>query len=62
MAPLTIGLLLSTGWVLTEPSRGDPVALALVVATAVLMVKTKVSPMWWIAAGAIVGALRSGAN
>lgn len=57
MAPLTIGLLLATGWVLTEPARHHIGALALVVATVVLMLRTKVSPMWPIAAGAVVGAL-----
>lgn len=57
MAPLTIGLLLATGWVLTEPARLHVGAMALVLATVLLMLRTKVSPMWPIAAGAAVGAL-----
>ncbi|WP_425260131.1 chromate transporter [Rubrivivax sp. RP6-9] len=57
MAPLTIGLLLSTGWVLTEPGRHHAGALLLVAATVLLMLRTKISPMWPIAAGAVVGAL-----
>jgi chromate transporter len=57
MAPLTIGLLLATGWVLTEPARTHAGAMALVVGTVVLMLGTKISPMWPIAAGALVGAL-----
>ena len=57
MAPLTLGLLLSTGWVLTEPSRDSPYAIALAAATVVVMWRTRLSPMWMVAAGALVGAL-----
>jgi chromate transporter len=57
LAPLTIGLLLATGWVLTLPSLQRPWALLLVPATIVFMMKTKLSPLWMIAAGAVVGAL-----
>ena len=57
LAPLTIGLLLATGWVLTLPSLDHPMALLLVPATIVFMMKTQRSPLWMIAVGAIVGAL-----
>jgi len=57
LAPLTIGLLLATGWVLAGPAAGHPGAVALVVATVVVMMRTRLSPMWAVAAGAIVGAL-----
>jgi len=57
LAPLTIGLLLATGWVLANPLHAQPGALALVLATPVVMLRTKLSPMWPIAAGAVVGAL-----
>jgi len=57
MAPLTIGLLLATGWVLTEPARHHPGAIALVLATVAVMLRTRLSPMWLIALGAVVGAL-----
>jgi chromate transporter len=57
MAPLTLGLLLSTGWVLTEPLRGHGGADALVAGTVALMWRTRVSPLWPIAAGACAGAL-----
>ena len=56
LAPLTIGLLLATGWVLTLPSLGHPLALLLVPATVVFMLKTHRSPLWMIALGAAVGA------
>ena len=55
--PLTLGLLLSTGWVLTAPVRGEWVAGVLVLATVLLQVRSKLSPMWLIAGGAVVGAL-----
>jgi len=57
MAPLALGLLLATGWVLAEPSRGSIAAMGLVVATVVLAVRTRTSPIWFIAAGAVIGAL-----
>lgn len=57
MAPLTIGLLLATGWVLTEPARQHAGAILLVAATVVVMLRTRISPIWPIAAGAVLGAL-----
>lgn len=56
MAPLTIGLLLSTGWVLSEPARHHPGSTLLVLVTVIVMWRTKLSPMWMIAVGAMVGA------
>ena len=57
LTPLTLGLLLSTGWVLTAPVRGAWVAAVLVLGTVVASVRTRISPMWLIAVGAVVGAL-----
>ena len=57
MAPVTIGMLASSGWVLTEPSRTQWLCVPLVAASALLMVRTKISPLWLIAGGAVVGAL-----
>ncbi|MFO1220187.1 MAG: chromate transporter [Burkholderiaceae bacterium] len=57
LAPLTIGLLLATGWVLAQPSRGHWGAMALVPATVLFMLRTARSPLWMIALGAGVGAL-----
>lgn len=57
MTPLTLGLLLSTGWVLTAPLRGEWVATALVLGTVLASVRTRISPMWLIAGGAVAGAL-----
>lgn len=55
LAPLTIGLLLSTGWILLEPTRLDVAAWLLVGATLLFMLRTKGSPLWPICAGAVVG-------
>ena len=61
LAPITLGLLLATGWVLAEPYLRDPAhrwgALGLVVVTVAAMLRTRVSPMWLIALGAVVGGL-----
>jgi chromate transporter len=60
MAPLTLGLLLATGWVLAEPFVRDPAyrpwTLALVAVTIVVMQRSRLSPMWLVALGAVVGA------
>ncbi|HLL20374.1 MAG TPA: chromate transporter [Rubrivivax sp.] len=61
LAPLTIGLLIASGWVLLEPLRStvDSTRLwagwLLVAATVTLMWRTKLSPLWPIAAGALAG-------
>ena len=56
MAPLTVGMLLSTGWVLTEPLRNH-LATPLLVALAVgFMLYTRLNPLWPILIGAGVGA------
>ena len=55
--PLTLGLLLSTGWVLTAPVHTEWVAGVLVLATVLLQVRSRLSPMGLIAGGAVVGAL-----
>jgi chromate transporter len=57
MAPLTLGLLLATGWVLTAPVRDSWGAMLLVPLTVLLLLKTAVSPIWLVAAGAVVGAM-----
>ena len=57
MAPLTIGLLLSAGTVLTQPYVGAHVGAWLLIAgTVALSLLTKINPVWLIAAGAAVGA------
>ncbi len=57
LAPLTIGLLLATGWVLTDPARGHWELLALVVLTVVVTLRSAASPIWMVAIGMLAGAL-----
>ena len=56
LAPLTMGLLLSTGWILLDPVRNRPAAWLLVVLTLLVMLRTKANPLWLIALGAVAGA------
>jgi chromate transporter len=56
MAPVTIGLLAAAGTVLAAPLATHWSAALLIVVTIVASVKTKISPVWMIAIGAIVGA------
>ncbi len=61
LTPLTLGLLLATGWILAEPyvrvAEYRWGALGLVAITVLVMVRTKVSPMWLVALGALAGVL-----
>jgi chromate transporter len=61
MAPLTIGLLLASGWILLEPARASVdtrVQAALLVAvTVAASVRSKVGPLWLIGLGAAAGAM-----
>jgi chromate transporter len=55
LAPVTIGLLLSTSWILLEPTRGHWGSAALVALTLLVMLRTRYSPLWPICAGAVAG-------
>jgi chromate transporter len=61
LSPLTLGLLLATGWLLAEPYVRDPQyrrgALALIAITVLVMLRTRWSPMWLVALGALAGVL-----
>jgi chromate transporter len=56
MAPLTVGLVLSTGFILGKPSYDDAWLVATIVVTVAVCVRTKLSPLWMIGAGGVVGA------
>jgi len=56
MVPVTVGLLVATGWTLA-PSTGHPVALALSAVVALLVWRTKVPLIALVGAGAVLGAL-----
>jgi len=56
MAPITLGLLVSTGWLLAAPVAEQPASVVLVLATIGVMWRTRLSPLWLLAAGALAGA------
>lgn len=55
MAPITIGLLLATGWILGESNSASPIFLALTAVTTLVVTKTRFNPLWLILGGALVG-------
>lgn len=57
MMPVTIGLLLATGCLLAPSWHTQPRALVLSVLVALLVWRTKVSLIWLVGAGALLGAL-----
>jgi chromate transporter len=61
LAPLTLGLLLSTGWLLAEPllRGGDRQfgAVLLLAVTVLVTLRTRLGPMWLVALGAAAGML-----
>jgi chromate transporter len=61
LMPLTLGLLLSTGWVLAEPYLLSEAhrwgALALVTLTVTLMMFSRLSPIWMVLIGMVAGGL-----
>lgn len=61
LTPLTLGLLLSTGWVLAEPYLLSDAhrwgALALIVLSVAVMLRSTLSPIWLVVIGMVAGAL-----
>jgi chromate transporter len=57
LASLTIGLLVATSWILTEPTQHQWSAWVLFAATLAWMVRTRFSPLWPIAVGAVAGVM-----
>lgn len=61
MMPLTLGLMLATGWLLAEPYLRAPAhrlgTVALIAATVVLTMKTRIGLVWMVLGGGVLGAL-----
>ena len=55
LGPIAIGLTLSSGWILARSSDHSWPAAALTLLTVVLMLRTRLNPVWLILAGAIAG-------
>lgn len=61
MAPLTLGLIVATGWLLAQPFLRDDShrlgTLLLIASTVVLTLRTKLGLVWMVLAGGALGAL-----
>ena len=55
LGPIAIGLTLSSGWILARSADQDWRGALLTLLTVVLMLRTKLNPVWMIAIGAIAG-------
>jgi len=55
LAPITIGLVLSSGWVLANAADVSSTGVALTIGTVVLLTGTKLNPLWSLAIAAGLG-------
>jgi chromate transporter len=55
LAPVTVGLVLGSGWVLTRAADHTATAYVLTAVTVVWMLATRSSPFWLLGAGAALG-------
>lgn len=55
LAPVTIGLVLGSGWVLTDAADHSWTAYAITAATVALTLATKLHPLWLLAAAGALG-------
>ena len=55
LSPIAIGLTLSSGWILAHSADYDWRSTLLTLLTIALMLRTRLNPVWLIAAGAIAG-------
>jgi chromate transporter len=55
LVPVTIGLILASGYVLTREADDNAIAYGVTALTAVLMVKTRIHPLWLLAAAGVLG-------
>lgn len=55
MAPITVGLILASGWLISAGAARGAVSVAIIVFTAVATLCLPLHPLWWIAAGALLG-------
>jgi chromate transporter len=57
LAPLTVGLVLSTGYLVSQAAGLDVAALAITAAVAVLATVTRLHPLLWLSGGGVLGLL-----
>ena len=57
LSPVTIGLTMSTAWVMLHALSTEWTGVALAFITALLVSRTRMNPLWLIGAGAVIGML-----
>jgi chromate transporter len=57
LAPLTIGLIIAGGWVLARAGGAGWRGAVLTAATAMLLLRARLNPLWLIGAGGVLGGL-----
>jgi chromate transporter len=55
LSPITVGLTLSSGWILAHSADHDWRGVLVTLATVVLMLRSRLNPFWLILAGAVAG-------
>jgi chromate transporter len=57
LTPITIGLVLASGWILMTAVNDDWRGYALTAATVLLVLRTSLNPLWLLGGGAVLGLL-----
>lgn len=55
LAPVTIGLILASGYVLVRSADKNWMAYSITIATIILVLKTKINPLWILAIASLMG-------
>lgn len=55
LIPISVGLVLATGWVLLRPAENTWRGTTLSLVTVVVVLRTRINPVWLIGAGALAG-------
>jgi chromate transporter len=57
LAPVTIGIVLSSGYILTRAADHKLAAFGLTAATAIVVLTSRLNPLWMLAGGGLLGIL-----
>jgi chromate transporter len=57
LAPITVGLVLATGWLVMRGAPGGWVALTITAVTTVVVLFTRINPVWLFGAAGLLGLL-----